>query len=75
MPSYLLTLILAFALILCATILLGIGYLLTGQKKLRPNMCGKRPQKGEKCDKQAGECPLCGEKTSESDTDDKLQPK
>ena len=75
MSSYLLTFILAFALILCATLLLGIGFLLTGQKKLRPNMCGKRPQKGKKCDKQAGDCPLCGEKKDESDEDNKLQPK
>lgn len=66
MSSLLLTLGIAFVVVMVALALLGISWLLTGKLKIRPGACGRDPTKN-KDDENCGtgvNCQLC-KKTEE----------
>lgn len=70
MSQILTTILIAFALVILAIALMGIGWLITGKSKLRGGMCGRLPSKKSDgdtgCDTQTG-CGICGK------TDDKTK--
>lgn len=79
MLSLLSTLILAFAVVTIAFILLAIGWLLTGKSKIHPGACGKDPTKSSN-DKSCGtkiSCLLCKktEEKKDEEKDDGIQKK
>jgi len=61
MNTLIITLLLAFLIVVIALGLLGIGWLLTGKSKIRPGACGRDPRKirdEESCG-QSSSCSLC----------------
>lgn len=61
MSTLLFTLITAFIVCMIAIGLLALGWLITGQSKIRPGACGRDPtkKKDEKCSDDEGSCGLC----------------
>lgn len=60
MSTLLLTLAIAFIIIVLAIAFLAIGWLITGKSKIQPGACGRDPTKkknDEECGK--GSCGLC----------------
>jgi len=57
MDNLLLTIGIAFVIIVLSVVLLGIGWLTTGKPKIKPGACGKAP--GQKRDEES-----CGTQTS-----------
>lgn len=80
MSTLLLTLAIAFIVVMIALALLGISWLITGKLKMRPGACGRDPTKNRNEEPNCGtgvDCQLC-EKTKDKDTlgpDDNLQKK
>lgn len=60
MSTLLLTLVIAFLIILLAIGLLAIGWIITGKMKIRPGACGRDPTKKQN-DEECGtsSCNLC----------------
>lgn len=72
MDTLLITLGIAFVLVLAAVGLLAISWLFTGKSTLRPGACGRDPTK--KKSSECGSCDLCEHPTEEKKTiHDKLQ--
>ncbi len=59
MSSVLITLIAAFILLICATIGLGLGYILTGKSKFSYRKCGYHPH-DQKDKTKKKKCNTCG---------------
>jgi hypothetical protein len=60
MSELLVTLALAFGVVVVALAMLGISWLITGKSKLRPGACGRDPNKkrDDECGTEA-DCQLC----------------
>jgi len=62
MNSLLLTVAIAFFVVIIAIALLGVGWLLTGKSKMQPGACGRDPNKQRKEKEGCGttvSCQLC----------------
>lgn len=62
MSTLLITLGMAFAVVIISLTLLGISWLLTGKSRLRIGMCGRVPKKGKEDNSGCGSdqsCSLC----------------
>ena len=65
MSTILLTLILAFVIVVIALGLLGLGWLITGKSRIRPGACGRDPHKRQSKEEGCGDditCSLCEKK-------------
>jgi hypothetical protein len=60
MDNLILTLAIAFVLIVAALAFFGIGWLITGKSKIKPGACGRTPteNRGKDCGDQSS-CDLC----------------
>lgn len=62
MSTLMLTLVLAFAIVIIALALLAIGWLFTGKSRIQPGACGRAPHqkrgKEEECGKSTS-CSIC----------------
>lgn len=72
MSTLLLTLAIAFVIVVIAVGLLGIGWLVTGKSRMQPGACGRDPHKkrsdAEGCGSTA-HCQLCDSKPEEPKTE------
>lgn len=77
MSTLILTLGIAFVVVLVALAIMGISWLLTGKLKLRPGACGRDPKKirdeEEGCGTSAN-CHLCKRDDEECNSDEKKKP-
>lgn len=73
MSTLLVTLLLAFIIVVLAIALLGIGWLATGKSRIQPGACGRAPDKNRNRDCGTNTtCSLC-ERDTDKDKNDKLQ--
>lgn len=75
MSTLLLTLAIAFVVVVVALALLGISWLLTGKSKMRPGACGRDPTKTkeEKGCGTSADCQLCEHHKDKKRSDDALR--
>ncbi|WP_044882310.1 hypothetical protein [Neochlamydia sp. EPS4] len=69
MSNLMLTVFIAFVIVLISLALLGISWCFTGRIKIKPGACGRTPRQlqKEKCTEESASCGLCkrGEKKDE----------
>jgi hypothetical protein len=73
MSTLLLTLAIAFVIVVIAVGLLGIGWLITGKSRMQPGACGRDPHKRSK-DEECGtspQCQLCDHKPEDTQPEEK----
>lgn len=76
MDTLLLTLGIAFVVVVAALALLGISWLVTGKSKIRPGACGRDPTKKQKEDESCAtttSCHLCKHPEDKKNNDDALR--
>ncbi len=59
MSSLLLTLAIAFVIVLISIGLLAIGWLISGKARIRPGACGRDPHKNREDCQTSASCQLC----------------
>jgi len=74
MSTFLITLILAFGVVILALSLLGIGWLITGKSRIIRGACGMDPNrvKDERCGTKDISCEICKKPVEKEDDDKKL---
>ena len=60
MSTLLLTLVLAFAIVVIALALMAIGWLFTGKSRIQPGACGRAPHQKRRDEEGCGTSSTCG---------------
>lgn len=75
MSTFMITLILAFGVVVLALTLLGIGWLITGKSRMIQGACGMDPDRvrDKRCGTKDISCELCKKPLKEDDDEDQKE--